>query len=447
MKKVVNITALAVFLISAFVKPVSAALIIDPSQIGGVFSKYVEKINETVNKVIQLTNQANAMATQGYNLSSLRDIAEKYYKKNGRVLNNKFNQLVEGTKQKKIAEKQAEAENYKKGSIKLYEAKKEDAKNNLNELNTLLQQAERRLASKKDECNRLENKFKSSEEEKTGSGEEFMLELAECKSEVQTLEDNIEDTKAQISQTESVLSKAETNLKIFEEEKDAVQVANKERIEKLNADEDSKMIGVKDNSSQGAKEWDSENAMESYELGEEEYSTFMKNYFYDPASLADKGGAVYENNVNKVIRNRKFLFVNTATHLLQVSATTRRELPLRIESSDKMFEETIKSEGGELGNIAAYSNVRLENAKTLFLYAKLLSAQIQYLAAKDLLKSELKKEITDENENGKEKSFSGFNLEKYILTDEYVKKMQDAANKTLKDEYEKPKIEWQSEKQ
>ena len=166
----------------------------------------------------------------------------------------------------------------------------------------------------------------------------------------------------------------------------------------------------------------------------------MKNYFYNPEDL-DSGSdtLTYENNINRITRNRKYLFVNTAAHLLQVTATTRRELPVKIKIVDEMFKQMINGDSGKLEVIGAYSNVRIENAKALFLYAKLLSAKLQYLAARDLIKSELRKE-------GSIGSFDSFDLSKYVLTDEDVENMQERANngaKNIDEDEMKPKIQWE----
>ena len=127
---------------------------------------------------------------------------------------------------------------------------------------------------------------------------------------------------------------------------------------------------------------------------------------------------------DKLERQRKYLVVNTAAHLLQVSATIRRDLPIRENSAKDWFEKT-KTAKDELEAIAAYSNSRIESARALTLYARLQTAKMQYLAAREINSTSLKKQgkIADND-------FSKFDLEKYILTQEYIKELVDNSNKT-----------------
>ena len=428
MKKVIYKIALATFLISVFVKPASAALIIDPTQISGVLTRYVKKIQETAEKVVQLTNQVNLMATQGYSLKSLREIAEKhakkYYKKNKGKITSKIKKVVKGTRDKKIAEKQIQADKYIESSKALYEAKAKMAKENLNKIISQANENKKVKAIKENECARLLMQYESAEAKKTGSGD--ITKLSACLNEVETLKNIIKDLEGQQKETEDVIKRNQQEYQKFANKEDAVAKENNERIEKLKNDQAEEKTVIENKEDAEEKEWDSEGIKESYEVSPEERKIFMENYFYNPDSLKaaenknDNKMLLYENKMNRVLRNRKYLFVNTAVHLLQVSATTRRELPYSIKRADDMFEQTIKSEGGELGNIAAYSNVRVESTKALFLYAKLLSAKLQYLAARDLLKSELKKEFGDSGSD---------NLTQYDLSEEEIEKIIENANK------------------
>ncbi len=447
MKKILGKILLIFFIASICAKPAFAGLKVDGSQLTGVITKYTTKIMEATEKVTQQINQIKLMDAQGYNWDSLKSLALDYYKKNGGTVNlTQMNDLVKGTKAKKLNEEKEKANAYKKSSIDLYERKKENADMNLEQTKRQLVETERKIETQEKECESLQVNYDQLEAEEAGAGDEIVVKLAECKSELDDLKSNAEELKAQKENIQETIENINETLDKFEKEEDEIQKANAQRIELLNNDSEEKNPVTEDNNKE--KEWDSDNALESYQLNDAEYTTFMNNYFYDPHNLnssqdnQDNKGLAYENYINRIMRNRRYLFINTAVHLLQVTTTTRRELPTSEETADTMFEQTAKSEG-ELEALIAYSNARLENAKALLLYAKLLSSKIQYLAARDLLNAELKKEIYDED--GNQKSYEGFNLEKYILTEEYVENMHKEAMKTsISEEYNK-KLEKSSE--
>jgi len=58
----------------------------------------------------------------------------------------------------------------------------------------------------------------------------------------------------------------------------------------------------------------------------------------------------------------------------------------------------------------------------------LLSAKLQYLAARDLLQSDLKKEYADRD------NFDEFDLGRYILDTDYIEELLESANTSIKDE-------------
>lgn len=439
MKKIICKIVLGIFLTGAIVTSAEASgLIIDAGQISGVLSRYLKKVTETTQKVQQLIQQVKTMDIQGYSLEALKKLAGNYYMSQ-EIAGIKFNEVVKGTKEKKLGEKTEEAEDYKKGSIDLYEAKKDIAEKNLKELIEELGKIKGEITITTRRCNDLQRQHDSLEAKEPGSGSRVIVELEECKSKLATLEDNKKDMEAQKADTENLIRTEKEKIDKFKNDEDEIEIANKKRIEKLKADVEENKTRVKtgeDATEKNENEWD-DDVLDNYKLSDEEYQKFMKNYFYYPEDLNSGSDSLsYENNINRISRNRKYLFVNTAAHLLQVTATTRRELPEKIKTVDAMFEQIINGDSGKLEVIGAYSNVRIENAKALFLYAKLLSAKLQYLAARDLIKSELRKE-------GTIGSFDSFDLGKYVLTNEDIKNMKDRANLGAKNVDElKPQIKW-----
>ena len=173
--------------------------------------------------------------------------------------------------------------------------------------------------------------------------------------------------------------------------------------------------------------------MEKYNISEEDYQKFIRAYFYEQDDNAftnlQDGKALrlerqkHEALGDKIERQRKYLVINTMAHLLQVSATIRRELPIRESKIRYWFEQT-KNKEDEITAVSTYANTRIESARALVLYARLQAAKLQYLAAKEIKSTSPKKQgKIEDNQLGK------FDLEKYILTQEYVEKLVKDSNK------------------
>ena len=436
MKKTLIYILIAILLASGVTKS-AHALIIDTPQAQSVVSRYVNMLKEMALKRVQQTIQTKLMSIQGFDTRFAQSIAKKYYKKGSSLLTSKTNNLVEGTKKKKIAENQQNADNYREAAATLYSEKLKYIMSDKAEIEGDLTSEKAQKAQKEAECARLEQEYQTSAAEGFAKSE-LLTAAAECRSLVTELENTIKEREQQLTVYDEVIKENEQKLEEASAG-DAIDQANQNRIDLLSQDEEEKNTKTtpEDGNILKDAEWDTDKALDVYQIDEEEYQAFMKNYFYDPSVLASSSKsssadiqssrAQYENSINRINRNRRYLFINTAVHLMQVATTIRRELPLRSQAADDIFQGL--SSDSELDALVSYSNTRIENAKALLLYAKLLSAKIQYLAARELLNTDIKKELVDEN--GKEKSYSAFDLNKYILTEEYIKKMIKEANETF----------------
>lgn len=414
MRKKLTIAILIVLLSISGVKP-ATALMIDASQIAAKISDYVNKIQDAVNKVVQQVNQVKLMVTQGFSLNTLMDIAKAYY---GTMAmegsNQQMSMIVEGTRARNSIILQDERDRYSDSAKALYQAKvdyvqkdKEQVKAELNKNKTELQsvKTKRQVA-----CSEYENDNDNSEKYET---------CQKLISEEQTLTANVKELEALYN----TLSKQETVL-IDEQSKvgvagDPVYDALQARLDAINASEDSEAIVM----AEDTEEWGKLENMDNYQLNEADYQIFLKRYFYNPKETKDSGRQTIQSKQDALMRERRYLLVNSAAHLLQVSATVRREIPVRTEAIETMFQNT-PAAGSELEAISSYAATRVENARVLLLYARLLSAKIQYMAARDLLDIEPKKDYTN-------KSYETLDLGRYVLTEEYVEEVVRDSNKTI----------------
>lgn len=426
MKKTAISVIIAFFIVCGGVKP-AEALIIDPGQIVAKVSDFVEKISDSVSKITQQINQVKMMAAQGFDLNALKNMAKKYYKIDQTFLTKKMFKLIKGTKKKQKEVLQKEADLYKEVSVAQAQEKLDDIDDDLEFLDDELNETENDLSLKASECPSLKAEYDGMEE---GSAKENKWnEYTKCESERQLLESNVEELKNVIDKMKVERDKLQEELN-EKEAGDASyedKVKRVEELEKQADGEDNELIDASDQVSE-EDEWDTftpEQIAAKFTPNEADYEKFMERYFYDPDNLNSKDKQYeFQSNVDRILRERRYLFINTAVHLMQVATTIRREIPVRTTSINKMANDT-STEANEIAAMSAYSATRVENIKVLLLYAQLLSAKLQYLAARDLLQADLKKEYADRH------NFDEFDLGRYILDSDYIEELLKAANTAI----------------
>lgn len=431
MKKILASFILAITLLTGTIRPASAQLILDPSQLGGKVSEFVQKIQDAVNKVTQEINQIKMMASQGFSLGDLADLKGKFYNIATGFLSDRISKLVGGTSEKQKAELSEDMNIYKKSRQQLYDYKIEETKKAINTLSAEKSKKEDEADKKEAECERLI--AAANEEKDIAKHSEKMSEVYICQMQLSRINTEISDLSAgkvnlENQQTELKKRKSEVGT-----DKDSGYVQKKERIEALDEaakNEKEGFIAAAEHSG-GDKEWDSEEATKDIDF-DTVTKEFVERYFYDPENLKESETVNYQSNLNRIYRERRYLFVNTAAHLLQVATTIRREIPKRSMAIDGYANET-SAGSNETTAMASYAATRVETIKALVLYAQLLSIKLQYLAVRDLLKADSKKEYIDKS-TGQFKNFGEFDLEKYIVDEDFVNALLDDANTSLLDD-------------
>lgn len=429
MRKTAISVIIACFIVCGGIKP-AEALIIDPGQIAAKVSDFVQKISDSVSRITQQINQVKMMATQGYSLQSLKDMAKKYYKIDQAFLTKRMFKLVQGTKKKQQEVLQKDADLYKEVSVAQAQEKLDDVEDDINFIDDELSETQNELSEKNSECPRLKSEYDGMSE---GSAKERKWnEYTKCEADKQLLESNVEELK----NVKVKLNEEKAKLKEELQEKESGDAAYKDkvrRVEELSKQKDEEegkdkeFISAEDQIGE-EDEWDTfkpGDIAAKLSPSEKDYEDFMERYFYDPDNLKSKDKQYeFQSNMDRILRERRYLFINTAVHLMQVATTIRREIPIRTVTINKMANDT-STEDSEIAAMSAYSATRVENIKALLLYAQLLSAKLQYLAARDLLQADLKKEYADRH------NFKDFDLSRYILDSDYIQELLDEANTAI----------------
>lgn len=431
MRKIVLAITSVILLNVGSAKPAYSGLVIDPSIIAQSIGGNTQVIYDTAVQGIQQANMIKQAATQGLNLNLFKTLFSAGLFADARI--ETFKPMVNSTKgkNKELLKQEldlqgaaAKAEKGKKVEI----VKADIAKDQAN----LENKKSERLIRKK-AMDRAEQKYQQLRGSGTVEEVKALDEYYKEKNEYEKLGADISDLEASIDRQKTILQElVEMAMKAGTDADPKYHDMN-ERLKIIqNEDKDTGMISYGE--TEEDKDWGKVMELDNYTVAPKDYQDFIKAYFFeqeDDAFTNLKKDAnlrlarqQHQAKGDKVERQRKYLVINTAAHLLQVSATIRRELPIRENRAKDWFEQAKKS-SSEIEASTAYSNSRVENIRAMVLYARLLAAKLQYLAAKEIhLASPQKQGKIEENDFGK------FDLEKYILTEEDIKKLIDDSNKT-----------------
>ncbi len=453
-------------LIIGFAKP-AFALKIDIAQIAAKISDFTTKIGDTTAKITDGIGKVKEIATKGFNKEELLgaiggklglpfditnpegiidsamgnlpfdpqnplggfDPRSLLGGRNGGGIGAQAMQEVASTLAKEQRALQAELDFQQQSATVYFEAQLAILDNNLREVENQAKEVERELSVKKREAERKKTECDNARDRGDARTAEICGEYGKFASEVTNLEMNsaeLEYAKSDIEQNIDVLNAEAAKIGT---EQDATYMQQKAEMEALEKAKNEALELVAD--IEEDDEWDTDKINDKLTFSDDTYRAFLRKYFYDPSSVSqteDGGTNLIEDQAEteRVMRARRQLILSTAIHLLQLSASVRRNIPKRTEAVDEMYQGVIKSEG-ELEAIGFYAGTRVENARTLLLYAKMQAVKLQYKAAKDLL-------ITYPHRRGNvdDATMSAFNLSKYKLTQEYVEMIEEE-NREVRD--------------
>ncbi len=430
MKKIAFSIALALFLNAGLAKPASSGLMIDAAAIAQNIGGNTQVIYDTVTQGIQQVNMLKQSLTQGINLNSLKDLISVGIFAKGKI--ETLKPMVKSTKGKNSELLEQERDVYAEAAKTEKGKKVEIVEENIAKDESLLASKEDEAKTAKQEMDRAAQRYERLRG--TGTIEEYQAldEFHTKKSQYDKIKKDMQELDLSIVNQNSVLEKLQKEAAEAGTLADKKWVDMNKRAEIIKNEEAD--TGIIIQAADNNTKWENIKNMDNFTVDNATYQDFIKSYFYEQDDNAftdlkqDSALRIarqqHQAKGDKLERQRKYLVVNTAAHLLQVSATIRRDLPIRENSAKDWFEKT-KTAKDELEAIAAYSNSRIESARALTLYARLQTAKMQYLAAREINSTSLKKQgkIADND-------FSKFDLEKYILTQEYIKELVDNSNKT-----------------
>ena len=433
MKKIICSIILAVLLNFGAGRTMAAGPVVDVAAIAQSIGGNTQVIADIAQQAIQHASMIKQAATQGLSLNFWKSLIETAFWGYGAFETMK--PMVQSTKQKNIGLLEQERELYGEASKVEREKKVEIAREDY-------QKDQKALAEKENEVHntRLERDSAAEKYQQlrgTGTVEEYraLSDFHKAKNEYDKAVADVEELKRAVKRKGDILAVLEAEAKKAGTREDAKYADMDDRVKIIaeEKEEDAGIIVKADISGGENKEWGKIDDMEKYNISEEDYQKFIRAYFYEQDDNAftnlQDGKALrlerqkHEALGDKIERQRKYLVINTMAHLLQVSATIRRELPIRESKIRYWFEQT-KNKEDEITAVSTYANTRIESARALVLYARLQAAKLQYLAAKEIKSTSPKKQgKIEDNQLGK------FDLEKYILTQEYVEKLVKDSNK------------------
>lgn len=410
MKKILLIIVLSILL--SFTNHKSAqALVIDFGQIAAKLSEVAEDITDTIGTGMEEINKIKQMGVQGFSFEELQKYGMSILLSNAQAKRSKKG-IDKGTNAQNKQILTSEMEDYKEASHNLYDNQIKQTSEDMNKVCSQISATQSELADEQNKESQTKAEYESATDpiEKQKKFDEY----TKHSSNVQKLTADLAELQASCAELEEQKNKLQEEKDIVDNDEDEQYKALQARLDAMEDETDSNQILVIDTDNE---EWDKVSA-DKYVLGGKVYEDFIKKYFYNPEDLGENSKNdtnAHQSRIDRVMRQRRFLVVNTAAHLLQVAASIRREIPSHYKHNDDIFNTL--NEGNEYAVMQTYSATRVESAKALLLYAKLLCAKLQYLAAHDLLKVDPKKNI-----DGKLNDVE-FDLSKYILTKDDVKAM------------------------
>ena len=402
------------------------ALIIDPTSLAQKITEWVGKITDATHRIQQQIEQMEQLSLQGFAKDFIAGgAAEAYFEKYaGGYLKNQFEKRLEKTSKAKEQKNLETAQVFHtETSQQYYTARREEAIKNQENIKNTKKEYEGKLEYCGIDVMSLSNDYRALLARKADFKEiEPVKEKLDLKkSECDELRSTVEELRILETQSENDLKSIEEDLAKVGTEEDPEYKQLQMRKEALaNTDETNLEIGAKDSSD----EWDTNGIVNKYTITPAEYKEFINKYFINDKNISESQISS-QTEMDRVMRDRRNLLINSAIHLLQVTATLRREIPTKTEKIKDLYDEVPSAEN-EAKALSYFSASKLDNIRALHLYAKVLTTKLQYLAAKDLLIIEPRRRISADNVDAE-----AFDLSKYKLTQGYLEAIEDESNKGI----------------
>lgn len=309
---------------------------------------------------------------------------------------------IEETRKKKNEAKNKDEKLKLETELKNLENTKENIEKQASVLKSYIDDLSRRL---EDDKNKYEIEKKSLYESIINSPEYVAVEL------------ELEAINRQKEIQEVVLDNLEEEGNIIGTADDPTVVKFEERQKALSNSEDAQPVP------DPVEEGNTKGSSSKYQIKQEDYEKFVKTYFFDEKEIqntikgldGEKAAAEIKKSQDDVKRNRKYLLTKTMTHLMQLTSSVRREIPDNTQRAKEVYDNVVSTDD-LLTTIGYHSELRIEQARALLLYARIQAAKLQYLSAKEVHGAKLEKK-------GHKKG-GPVNLEDYKVGDDTIEEIK-----------------------
>lgn len=412
MRKFLCILITTSMLFMSNVKPASANIVFDLTEIVSEVSEIVGKITDAAGKITNTVNMVKQTLAQGFSKEMLLGIVTKVAGQyvNSFIASKSADAVVEATDAKNQEILSKEYELYKAATEEDLKNKLSETKKQRIEVVAAITKEKAAIATKRVAVDTARDRCNNAIIDRKRMCEVYRKESAKL-SEMELTLSNLEAKLNEIDKVIVDLNKQKLDMK-FDPKLKKLEARVKDiekRIEEKKAEMEAKKQ-EKENLIQKAKDeaqWDGdESLLEDFKLNENDYKYFLNTYFYNPETIEEGENkfVAHQGKRDDVERARRQLIVESAVHLMQVSATLRAQTVSRKRIIEEYVKTTVEGEG-ETESISSYSATKVEYIRALLLYAKMQTAKLQYQSAK---------EIFDLDQT---KSFDPNNISKYLAND------------------------------
>ena len=392
MRKFLCILITTSMLFLSNVKPANANIVFDLTEIVSEISEIVGKITDAAGKITNSVNMVKQTLTQGFSKEMLirlvGKVAGKYI--NAFVASKSADKIVEAADAKNQAIYEEEVEHYIASTKEEIKAKQKEVDRQLQEVMVAKAKMKTAIVAKEMAVRTAEENCR-----KALIGAEKLCNLAakeRAKLNEMNLEyKNLEAKHEELKQLKIDLNKQEIDMQESPKlKKLEARVADIEQRIKEKEEEMAERKRQEEELIRKAKEeaqWDGDpSLLEDFEVNQEDYEFFLKTYFFNTAQVDETENKFTANQGRRddIERSRRELIMSSAIHLMQVTATLRAEATSRRILIHEFINTTIEGEG-ETESISSYSASKVEAIRSLLLYAKMQTAKLQYLSAKEII--------------------------------------------------------------
>ena len=384
------------------VKPASANIVFDLTEIVSEISEIAGKITDAAGKITNSVNMVKQTLAQGFSKEMLLNVVGKVAGKyiNAFIASKSANKIVEAADKKNQEIYASEVEHYEAATEEdLKEKQKETEKQRrevilaITKMKVAIKTQEIAVNAAQDRCNKaLVGRKKICEiySEESAKLETMILELNNLEAKNKEIDEVLIDLNKQ-----KINMKQDPKLKKLEAKVADIEQRIKEKEAEMEAKKREKEELIK--KAKEEAQWDAEESLlEDFNVNEKDYEFFLNTYFYNTSDVDESENKFTSSQGRRddIIRSRRQLLMDATMHLMQVTATLRADATSRRILIEEFTKTTVEGEG-ETESISSYSATKIEYIRALLLYAKMQTAKLQYLSIKELIKISEDKHFED----------------------------------------------------